>query len=78
MIFDITLKTKQTMEQLQEKFPDLTLALIAAKRMSMDHPDTDVYIIQERENYYVETGSGFMRSHEKLHGIFLNGKKVKQ
>jgi len=61
----------------QQKYPDLQLALIAAMRMSKEFPKDDVYIIQEGPNYFVETGSGFIRSHETLHGIYLNGKKQK-
>ncbi len=61
----------------QEKYPDLALATAGAIRMSIDHPDTDVFIIQEGSNYYVETGYGFTRSHETMHGVFINGKKQK-
>ena len=63
------------MEQLL-KFSNLVDAQASAIAESILHPDKDVYIIQERENYYVDD-CGFIRSHETLHGIYLNGKKQK-
>lgn len=58
----------------QQKLDNLKDAMTAALYMSLQFPKDAVYVIQSKGEYFVETGSGFIRAWETLHAVYENGK----
>jgi hypothetical protein len=51
-------------------------AIEDARQQSIDIPDTAIYVIESKGEFYADD-NGFIRTWETVHKVFENGKEVK-
>lgn len=58
----------------QEKYDNIEIALIRARKLSLENPDDAFYVVLSKGMYYVDT-DGFIRNWEELIAVFVDGQR---